>query len=278
MSGRVVVGVDGSEESVTAVDWAADEAALRGAELRLVNASLWQEHPVVVAVQPARDVRAERARDLLGAMTDRARSRRTSLTTSTEEIEDAPAGVLLSASAHADLVVLGSHGFSAGTGFTAGSVGQAVAAEADSPVVLVRESTPDGDGAVVVGLDILSPGEELLAFAFAFAARRSAPVRVVHTWHLTPLHPHGGGSAAEEAGKEALGEAVRSVRERFPEVKVELVATAGRAAGHLIQAATGSAIVVVGRRRGHALRGHIGAVAHAVIHHAASPVAVVPHT
>ncbi|MBN0046449.1 universal stress protein [Streptomyces actuosus] len=277
MSGRVVVGVDGSEESVAAVDWAADEAASRGAELRLVNASLWQEHPVVVAVQPARDVLAERAQDLLGAMTERARSRRSTLTTSTEEIEDAPGTVLLSASAHADLVVLGSHGFSVGTGFTAGSVGQAVAAESDCPVVLVRESTPGEDGPVVVGLDILSPGEELLDFAFAFAARHSVPVRVVHTWHLGPLHPHGG-STGEQAGMAALSEAVRSFRERFPEVKVELVATAGRAAGHLIQAATGSTMVVVGRRRRHELRGHMGAVTHAVIHHAAGPVAVVPHT
>ncbi|WP_159062512.1 universal stress protein, partial [Streptomyces caniscabiei] len=37
----VVVGVDGSEPSLRAVDWAADEAALRGAPLRLVYASLW---------------------------------------------------------------------------------------------------------------------------------------------------------------------------------------------------------------------------------------------
>ena len=78
MSGRITVGVDGSVESMAAVDWAADEAVLRGAELRLVNASLWQEH-ALVAVQPARDVLAARAQDLLGVMTDRARSRHSGL-------------------------------------------------------------------------------------------------------------------------------------------------------------------------------------------------------
>ncbi|MEU9383029.1 universal stress protein, partial [Streptomyces sp. NPDC048279] len=40
----LVVGVDGSESSLRAVDWAADEAALRGAPLRLVYASLWERY------------------------------------------------------------------------------------------------------------------------------------------------------------------------------------------------------------------------------------------
>lgn len=40
----IVVGVDGSEPSMRAVDWAVDEAALRGASLRLVYASLWERY------------------------------------------------------------------------------------------------------------------------------------------------------------------------------------------------------------------------------------------
>ncbi|WP_448316081.1 universal stress protein, partial [Streptomyces sp. CO7] len=40
----LVVGVDGSEQSLGAVDWAADEAALRGLPLRLVHASLWERY------------------------------------------------------------------------------------------------------------------------------------------------------------------------------------------------------------------------------------------
>ncbi|MFF4546771.1 universal stress protein [Streptomyces sp. NPDC001435] len=278
MPGRIAVGVDGSEESMRAVDWAADEAALRNAELRLVNASLWQEH-ALVAVRPSRDVLAARAQDLLDTMTDRARSRHSGITTSEEEIEDAPDSVLVSASADADLVVLGSYG--SGAGYTVGSVGQEVTAEAHSPVVLVRGSKPDKGGRVVVGLDIRSPGEELLQFAFDFAARRSVPVHVLHTWGLTalhhPMHPHGEGSKEAEAGRAALSEAVRPYRERFPQVEVQEEATAGRAAGRLVEAAAGAGITVVGRRRGRQRLGHLGAVAHAVLHHADCPVAVVPH-
>ncbi len=36
----IIEGIDGSEPSLRAVDWAADEAALRGAGLRLVYASV----------------------------------------------------------------------------------------------------------------------------------------------------------------------------------------------------------------------------------------------
>lgn len=88
-------------------------------------------------------------------MTDRARSHHSGITTSQEEVEDAPNAVLVSASSDADLVVLGSYG--SGAGYTVGSVGQEVAAEAHGPVVLVRGSKPDEGGRVVVGLDIRPP-------------------------------------------------------------------------------------------------------------------------
>lgn len=40
----LVVGVDGSEAGLWAADWAADEAALHGLELRIVHASLWERY------------------------------------------------------------------------------------------------------------------------------------------------------------------------------------------------------------------------------------------
>ncbi|HSA49079.1 MAG TPA: universal stress protein, partial [Yinghuangia sp.] len=38
----LVVGADGSDSSLQAVDWAADEAARHGLPLRVVYASLWE--------------------------------------------------------------------------------------------------------------------------------------------------------------------------------------------------------------------------------------------
>lgn len=40
----VVVGVDGSDSSLRAVDWAADEAARHGLPLRLVYVSRWERY------------------------------------------------------------------------------------------------------------------------------------------------------------------------------------------------------------------------------------------
>lgn len=86
-------------------------------------------------------------------------------------------------------------------------------------------------------------------------------------------------------GPELLAERERAVVatlrpwcEKFPEVAVTETVTEGRAAGELIHASAGAALLVVGRRvRETRLGTHLGSVAHAVLHHAPCPVAVVPH-
>ncbi|MGC5038088.1 universal stress protein [Streptomyces sp. DT190] len=52
----------------------------------------------------------------------------------------------------------------------------------------------------------------------------------------------------------------------------------GRVAPELVRAASGASLAVVGRRNRGAHPGtHVGPVTHAVLHHVACPVAVVPH-
>ncbi|MCX5316032.1 universal stress protein [Streptomyces sp. NBC_00154] len=57
MSRPITVGVDGSDQSLAALDWVAVEAAARGNALRLVYASRWQEHQLA-AVKSSRETRA----------------------------------------------------------------------------------------------------------------------------------------------------------------------------------------------------------------------------
>ncbi|MFE0038731.1 universal stress protein [Streptomyces sp. NPDC059015] len=287
MSRPIVVGVDGSDGSLAAVDWAADEAALRGAPLRLVYATQWIAHQLQ-AVRMSHEDRAGEAEGVLGAMEERVRSRRPELVTTSEEIEDSPTTVLLEAASRADALVVGSHGLGGVGGFIIGSVGQEVVAGAEEPVVLVRpdyREAPSGSPAgarrrVVLGLDVTDARDELMEFAFDHAARRDAPLHVLHGWHAPFFHRHRAAgdadSGVEAEMASALAQAVRPFRDKFPTVEVTEESAPGRPAGQLVEAAADARLVVVGRRRT-ASGSHIGSITHAVIHHAACPVAVVPH-
>ena len=50
----IVAGTDGSEESLRAVDWAAREAVLRGAPLRIVSAATLLPRMVSAPADPVR--------------------------------------------------------------------------------------------------------------------------------------------------------------------------------------------------------------------------------
>ncbi|MFI8293718.1 universal stress protein [Streptomyces sp. NPDC085614] len=283
MSRPVTVGVDGSQGSVAALDWAADEAALRGTGLRLVYATRWAQHQLA-AMKVSHEDRAGEAEGVLVATERRARDRQPGLAMTADEIEDAPNSVLLAAAAEADLLVVGSHGLGSVRGFIVGSVGQEVVADAKRPVVLVRpgneeggSGTPDQSGGrkVVLGLDVTEVNDEPLEFAFDFAGRHGVPLEIVHTWHAPFTQRHKADEDAEMASM--LSDAVRPFRDRFPAVQVSEVSAPGRAAEHLVEAADDADLVVVGRRRA-AKGSHIGSVTHALIHHASCPVAVVPHS
>ncbi|MEU6975103.1 universal stress protein [Streptomyces sp. NPDC046371] len=279
----VTVGVDGSEGSTAAVDWAAAEAELRDGGLRLVYATRWAEHQLG-AMKVSHQDRAGAAEGVLAVTGRHVGSRHPDLALTADEVEDAPVSVLLAAAAEAELLVVGSHGLGSVRGFIIGSVGQEVVAEAERPVVLVRPgSEQDGSAApagnsrrkVVLGLDVNEVKDEVLHFAFDFAGRHHVPLEIVHTSHDSFVHHSG--AAAEEERASALANAVRPFRDQFPATEVVEVTASGRAAEHLIEAASDARLLVVGRRR--AARGsHIGSITHAVIHHASCPVAVVPHT
>ncbi|MCX4985451.1 universal stress protein [Streptomyces sp. NBC_00572] len=277
---QIAVGANGSNGSLAAVDWAAGEAASRGSGLQLVNASLWPEHQVA-AVRESRDVRTERARALLAEASERARTSHPDVVTATEETEDAPARLLLARAADAELLVLGSHRAGNGSGYLSGHVAQEVLAAAERPVVLVREgAAPGGDKRVVVGLDVQHPADELLGFAFDFAARRGVPLHIVSAWHSALPHHRDGRDGSEAAARlrTALTAAAERHRKQFAKVDVTEEVVHDRPGNSLLEAASGAGLLVVGRRKRRAVPGtHIGAVTQAALHHVACPVAVVSH-
>ncbi|MFD5416190.1 universal stress protein [Streptomyces nojiriensis] len=292
MKRTLVVGVDGSPESRAAADWAAREAVRRDMHVHVVHAWLWQ--PLAVPVVQDRGTEARRAREILEETEAGLTHRHPRLSLSAEVVPDVPVPALLRAAKEAEMLVLGTRGHGALAGFLLGSYGQQLIASAECPVVSVRARARDGEpvrgsaeGEVVVGQQGgVEESAEVLRFAFEAAAAREVPLRAVRAWSLPPVYGYSPGSMwiAEQFGglepfeKAALDQALEPWRTRFPEVEVVAHVERGSAGHVLLSEASDARLVVVGRRvRESAVGARIGSVAHAVLHHSACPVAVVPH-
>lgn len=292
MTRPITAGIDGTEESLAALDWAAREAVRRGLALRVVHAWRFQPYEAIDAGEP--DTQAGWVRDTLAEAVRTVTARHPGLDVAGDVLEGEPEGsaaALVGAAAEAELLVLGSRGHGPVVGFLLGSVGQQVIAEAVRPVVLVRAG--DQPAAEAAGREIVvgQEGEpedsaDALGFAFETAAARGATVRAVRAWTLPPVFAYSPGSMKllDEAGglepyeKKALSAALQPLRERFPDVPVVEHVEMGSAGQVLLSVAARAQLMVVGRRaRRTAVGARIGSVAHGVLHHADCPVAVVPH-
>ncbi|MDX2393491.1 MULTISPECIES: universal stress protein [unclassified Streptomyces] len=291
MKRTLVVGVDGSPESRAASDWAAREAVRRDLPLHVVHAWLWQ--PLALPLVQDRDTEARRAEDILREAEGELTHRYPGLTVTAEVLSDAAVPALLHAAKGAELLVLGTRGHSALVGFLLGSYGRQVIAAAECPVVSVRSAhgrpvaLPEL-GEVVVGQQGgVEESSEVLRIAFEAAAARKAPLRAVRAWSLPPVYGYSPGSMwiADQFGglepfeKAALDQALEPWRLRYPEVDVVEHVERGSAGHVLLTASSDAQLLVVGRRvRESSVGAHVGSVAHAVLHHSACPVAVVPHS
>jgi len=111
-----------------------------------------------------------------------------------------------------------------------------------------------------------------------------ARLRAVHAWHQPSPIGLGPGDlglvGSPHRAEEWLGflSAVLQVwRDKYPGVEVVETVTEGRARSVPARAASGADLLVIGRRTpGRPVGPRTGPVAHAVIHHAGCPVAVVP--
>lgn len=295
MSREIVAGVDGSPESLAAADWAAREAVRRGLALRLVHA--WRWEPLDIPLEQDRTHQERWADEVLRAAESTITGAHPGLAVTAEVLPDTPVTALLSTEERAEMLVIGSRGHGPVVGFLLGSHGQQIIASATRPVVAVRsrddaEAEGDGEGdgqggEIVVGqMGGAEDSAPALGFAFAAAAARGASLRAVRAWNLPSLYAYSPGSMAlaDEAGglvpyeKKALREALAPWRERFPEVRVTEQVELGSAGQVLLSSSGAARLLVVGRRaRRGALGSRIGSVAHAALHLAPCPVAVVPH-
>ncbi|MEU7565521.1 universal stress protein [Streptomyces fradiae] len=289
MVAPLVVGVDGSDHSLQALDWACDEALRHGVPLRLVYASLWQRYEgAVPAAGPDRAAERVMAENIAGTAAERVRRRAPRLHVVAEVLPEDAAGALLRESRSAFAVVVGHRGRGGIAGLLLGSVGLSVAAGASCPAVVVRGDEPGVAGAhgrVLLGVGDEAPGSEAVRFAFREARARGAVLDVVRAWRRPAHEPRGhpllGGSPAryhEDRASLLLDRTLEGVAPHHPDVAVRRATAEGPARKVLVARSAAADLLVVGaRRRLHGGPGmQLGSVAHTVLHHALCPVAVVP--
>jgi nucleotide-binding universal stress UspA family protein len=138
----IVVGVDGSAESVAALNWAARYASATGARVQAVHA--WHYPgavggPAVEKVpESVRDQTEEELRATLDEAIAKSDFAQPGAGVEATLAYGHPAEVLVGASREADLLVVGSHGHGAFTGMMLGSVSIHCVTSAFCPVVVVR--------------------------------------------------------------------------------------------------------------------------------------------
>lgn len=281
----VVVGIDESEGAGQALTWGAEEARSRGVGLRLICAyggefsyaglTMFGTFPV-----PDLEFLAEATTDLLAKAAASVAELAPDVEVTSAAVEDEPSAVLTEESARASLIVLGSRHRGGAGSVVLGSVGSAVAAQAACPVVVLRGlAGPAAERAeVVVGVDGRPSSEDVLAFAFDYASRRSVPLHAVLCWHTDRLAEMKW-RAQQPAPAEAeawLSQALAGWRERYPDVTVRSGVERAHPVDALVEASNGQHLLVVGSRGRHGLTGALlGSVSQGALHHANCPVAVV---
>jgi nucleotide-binding universal stress UspA family protein len=286
-AGSIVVGIDGSTWSEAALEWAVDQAALEHRPLTLVHTLEPLGFPaaaryattglddggLVTATQDA-------AEDLIKRSSKLALDRHPGLDVHQVLSHSDARSALLDLGEHASMIVLGSRGLGPVSSLLLGSVSVAVSKHAACPVVVTRPSDKTRPGVgIAVGVDGTAGSGPAIEFAYGLASQRGLPLTVLHCYWNAELTSADSGSAVPDLSDiEALvAESLAGMREKFPDVDVEIRLLRGFADRRLVVASRDYALLVIGHHRMTALAELLhGSVAPAVVEQAHTMVAVVP--
>ena len=282
----IVAGTDGSEESLRAVSWAAREAALRGAPLRIVGTAelLPRMSPRAGASGSTYDTVTDvldKDRDrALAAAAELAAKTAAGVLIDTDELTGPTAQAVTAAGSGALMLVLGSRGIGAFTALLLGSVSRYAATHASSPVVVVRDESPAPHQLIGVGIADIESCRDALTFALEEASLRHAGLHAIHAWHTPQSDITRAGPVPTESGAQAAADAASQLAglldecgAKYPDVKVTHEVVHGHPGRALVGLSARADLVVIGRRAG---APGPGSVRHALLNHAHGPVAVVP--
>ncbi|NUP45816.1 MAG: universal stress protein [Catenulispora sp.] len=287
-TGAVVVGVDETEQSLTAVEAAASEAVVRGRPLRVVHADPFAIPGYTVWRRPQAG-----SQQYVDQAVERARAAQPGLMVDGAVVRDSAVRALIEASHSAELVVIGDRGRGTAARAVLGTVAGGLALHSSCPVMIARTGGDPG-GPIVLGVDGSVPADAAAGFAFAEAALRHCGIDAVHAW----THPVSSGPGdmlppvfdpeLVEAEEERLvAEALAGWCEKYPDVPVHRHLIRAHARHALIEASGQANMTVVGSHghgftlanRAHSLLDDItlGSVSQHLLHRTAGLLVVVPH-
>ena len=289
MTGRIVVGIDGSPQSGTALEWAVARARLGGEQLELVN--VYSLTPALdlygyglTGGQPA-DWLIEFSQQVLDAAAARVRELAPELTCTLTSTMGQPAFTLAEVSEGADAVVVGRRGLGSAASVLMGSVSNRLTVEAKCALVVVGEGDLPTTGPIVVGVDGSEFGVNALRYAIGEATVRKTSVRAVTAYHV--LHHPALVADPELVARmraDVETEATDTIRQALDETEgpgstaayVERVAVEGRAAEAILGQAGDAQLIVVGTHgKGLVRRVLLGSVSRQILNDADRPVAIV---
>ena len=288
MTGRIVVGIDGSQQSGNALEWAVARARLGGEQLELVNTySLTPDLNFYgyqgVPSQPV-DWFIEFSEQVLEAAAARVRELAPDLTYTLTSEMGHPALVLATASETANTVVVGRRGLGSAASALLGSVSNRLTIQAKCPVVVVGEGELPTTGPIVVGVDGSEYGTHALRYAIAEAAVRKTSVRAVAAYHVMHHAFRADPELIARMRAEVEAEAAETITRALDEVQstepgsvsVDQLVVEGRAAEAILGHAQEAQLIVVGTHgKGLVRRILLGSVSRQVLNDADRPVAVI---
>lgn len=281
----VVVGVDGSPRSLTAVATAAAEAAARHRALRILHAYTWPPIGMIAAPGiPGPSLQACRAlaESYLQAATEHAAKTAPDVDTTSDTVVGAAAPALVAESRHANLLVLGDHGFGGIAELLVGSTAAQTAAHAACPLLVVRgDRQPDGP--VVAGVDGSARSMLALQYAAEQAVRHGTELVALHAWNgkdgtdldadLPMSYEFWSG---DEQERRVLAEAVAGLAARYPDLRIRREVRRGSARRLLTEWSRTAQLVVVGDRGHGGFAGLLlGSVSRYLLYRSACPIAIV---
>jgi nucleotide-binding universal stress UspA family protein len=288
MAGKpIVVGTDGSREARHAVEWAAREAVLRDAPLRIVSAASLLPRMAgshgTSEYETVTDVLREERDHALASAAEVAGATAPGLLIDSDQLTGPPAEAVTEAGNGAAMLVVGSRGVGAFTAMLLGSVSRYAALHASCPVVVIPDETWTQHKLIGVGVADPEGSPAALEFAFEEAARRHAGVLAVHAWHTPQVEisragpvPAGPAAVLAAAAAQNLDALLGTWREKYPDVQVSHDVVHGHPGRTLVGVSARADLVVIGRRSTHATQHGPGTVTHALLNHAHGPVVTVP--